>query len=433
MKHISFLCRSAVGVLSLMLAPYAIAQQHPAKSDDSKVAVVNSTSVNEAEIYREFEEIAPKAFNIPNAPRFAIVGKDSKFYLGIGGVLKGTGSFDFGDPIDNANEFTTSAINMNPTPGNGGLLQMSAQQSSFFINFIALPGTKDKVGVYFNGNFLGQDYGFVVQYAYIKYRGFTVGYDYSLFTDVAAGPPTIDYEGPNAFTAIPNVVLDYRHSFNSTVSAGLGLELPQASYTNSGATYTVNQRVPDIPAYLQFAWDGGNSWIRFSALLRNILYRDVVSNKNRDVIGWGVKASGSAQLGGGFTAYYQGAYGKGMTSYFQDLNGCGMDLTPDADKNGKLQAVEAWGAYGGLQYNFNPNLYVSGTYSQVRTYADKYAGGATSWDDQYRYAQYVVGNLFYNINSTVTWGIEYIWGRRVDFSGLQHHDNRIQTMLQVSF
>lgn len=361
------------------------------------------------------------------------MGKDSKFYLGIGGTLKGTGSFDFGDPITNANEFTTSAINMSPTPGNGGLVQFSAQQSGIFLNFIALPGTKDRVGVYISANFMGDGYGLQLQYGYINYRGFTVGYDYSLFTDVAAGVPTIDYEGPNAFTAIPNAVFDYRHSFNKTVSVGIGAELPQNSYTNSSYTATVNQRVPDIPAYVQFAWGGGSSWIRFSGILRNLYYRNEVKDKNHDIVGWGVKASGSAQLGGGFTAYYQGVYGQGVSSYYQDLNGCNMDLTPDPENMGKLKAVKSWGAYGGLQYNFTPNLYCTGTYSQVRTYAKKYSGGSIAWNNQYRYAQYVVGNLFYNINSVVTWGIEYIWGRRVNYSGLQEHDNRIQTMLQVSF
>lgn len=45
----------------------------------------------------------------------------------------------------------------------------------------------------------------------------------------------------------------------------------------------------------------------------------------------------------------------------------------------------------------------------------------------------MVGNVFYNINSIVQVGAEYIYGRRVDFDGSQAHDNRVEAMLQVSF
>lgn len=412
----------------------ATAQTHPTKADaDHSVSVVVGDTAVAEDAYSRFAEIAPAAFNVPSAPRFAFVGKDRKFYLGIGGTIKGTASYDFGDPIDNANEFTTSAINMHPTKGNDGLVQFSGQQSGLFANFIALPGNKNQVGVYIQGNFLGEGYGFQLQYAYAKWRGFTVGYDFSLFTDAAAAPPTIDYEGPNALTAIPNAVVDYRHAFNDRWSMGIGAELPQASYTNSATTYTVNQRIPDIPAYIQMSWGGGQSWLRLSGILRNMAYRNTVADKNENVVGWGIKMSGSASLAPGLTAYYQGAYGKGLSSYFQDINGAGLDLVPENGVAGKLVATKVWGGYTGLQYNFSPKAYMSATYSHVRNYADRYTEGSELWGNQYKYAQYAVGNVFYNVNSVVTVGLEYIWGRRVDQSGLSHHDNRIQAMLQVNF
>lgn len=409
------------------------AQSHPAKvASEGKVHVVNGDTIDGSKVYQEFAEVAPAAFNVPSAPRFAFVGKDRKFYLGLGGAIKGTISYDFGDPITNPNEFTTSAINMNPAPGNGGLVQLSAQQSSFFVNFIALPDNPNKVGVYIQGNFLGSGYGFQLQYAYAKYRGFTVGYDYSLFTDVAAAPPTIDYEGPNSFTAIPNAVLDYRHSFNKWLSMGVGLELPQASYTTSEYTRVVNQRVPDIPAYVQFNW-ASNSWVRLSGIIRNIAYYDNVQQKTQDAVGWGIKLSGSAALLPGLTAYYQGAYGVGLTSYFQDLNGMKLDLVPDEHNHGHLKAVKAYGWYAGLQYNFSPKVFCSGTYSMVRTDVDPWSDSLNSSADRYKLAHYVVGNVFYNINSIVQVGLEYIWGSRMDMNSVQKHDNRIQAMLQVTF
>lgn len=413
----------------------AAAQHHPAKHQDStSLNSVITDSLDREKAFNAFNQNSPDAYHIPDAPRFLIMGKNNKFYLGIGGTAKATASYDFGATMNNPNMFVTADIPMNQAKGNGGLFQVSAQQTSLFVNLVALPDNPNQIGVYMSANFIGQNYGFELMYAYMKYRGFTVGYDYSLFSDMAAAPPTIDYEGPNALTSVPNGVIDYRHSFNKTFSLGIGAELPQASYTNSDGTYKVTQRVPDIPAYVQFAWGkGSSSWIRFSGILRNIAYRDVIADKTQNVVGWGVKASGSAQIAPGLTAYYQGVFGKGVASYIQDLNGDGLDLTPNPDQNGRLHPVKVWGAYGGLQYTFSPKVYASATYSHVRTYAERYNGGATPWSDQYKYAQYAVANVFYEITPILTWGIEYIWGRRVDMSGLSHHDNRIQTMLQVSF
>lgn len=424
----------SLAILTLGTVPVCAQEAHPTHRDISPVDIIGKgDKADSTEVYKAFRENSPAAFHVPDAPRFAIVGKNRSFYLGIGGQVKATLGYDFGSPIHNANEFATSAIPMHPDKGNGALVQFSAMQSGLFVNFVALPDNPNRIGAYFNFNLInGDNYGFNLVYAYIRYRGFTVGYDYSLFSDMAAAPPTIDYEGPNAFTAIPNGVIDYRHSFGKHFSLGAGIEMPQASYTVGQYTRNVSQRVPDIPAYLQWAFTG-NSRIRLSAIIRNITYRDIPADKNRNVVGWGIKLSGTVQPIPWLTAYYQACYGKGIASYFQDLNGQGLDLTPDPAAHGKLKPTEAWGGYLGLQFNITKKLYCSCTFSYLRAYPGKYQGGETLWSDQYKYTRYVVGNVFYNFNSILSCGIEYIYGSRRDMSGLTRHDNRLQTMLQVSF
>ncbi len=425
MKH--YLLVAAIGAGALGSFAVSAQDTHPSHNDREISLLLNNVE-DSVKVIEAFKENSPAAFHVADAPRFAIVGKNNKFYLGLGATIKGTMGFDFGDPIDNPNEFVTSDINMNPVPGNGGKFNISAQQSSIYLNMVALPDNPNKIGIFVAFNLLGNNYTPNLQYAYMNYRGFRVGYDYSLFSDMAAGVPTIDYEGPNAMTSIPNAVIDYRHSFNKHWSIGAGLEMPIASYTTGHNTAAVSQRVPDVPFYVQYAW-GNNSWLRMSGIIRNMIYRDVTTSSNRDKVGWGVKLSGSAEIVPNLRAYYQGAFGYGITSYFQDLEGDGLDMTPDPDQLGRLNDVMAWGAYAGLQYNFSPKVYCSATYSHLRNYAKKYDG---NWPDQYRYGQYAVGNVFYNINSMLTWGIEYVWGRRVDMNGLSHHDNRIQTMIQLT-
>ena len=130
---------------------------------------------------------------------------------------------------------------------------------------------------------------------------------------------------------------------------------------------------------------------------------------------------------------YHAAYGKGIESYIQDLGGTGMDLMPDPNNAGELKPVGVWAGYAGLQYDFNSRVSSTVAYGHVRTYAKDFHDSAADWDNGYKYAQYIVGNVFYNVNSIVQLGAEYIYSRRVDFDGAQGHDNRIQAMLQVSF
>lgn len=412
----------------------AAAQTHPVHRDET----LHSTEFIKGDTVAAEEALkgnTPQGYNVPGLPRFAIFGKEGKFYLGIGGQIKGTVGYDLGDVVDNPNLFVTSAIPVNPAPGNGGKFQISGQQSSVFLNMVALPSTANQIGAYVSITFLGNNYAPSLSQAYLKYRGITAGYAYSLFSDMAAAPPTIDYEGPCAFTALPHALVYYEHPFgkHKEWKVGVGVEQTAASYTLASGTEMVNQRVPDIPAYIQYSWAGGDGWLRFSGILRNLYYRDLVSNRNVDKVGWGIKASGSTPVAGGLTAYYQAVFGKGIASYIQDLSGGGMDLVPAAGNAPVLESVKAWGAYGSLQYDFSPSVYCSATYSHVHTYAKEYSGGATPWGGQYRYADYVAANVFWNVNKIVQTGIEYLYGQRANYDGSRGHDNRIQAMIAVNF
>ncbi|MEG2177724.1 MAG: hypothetical protein RRY15_02465 [Bacteroidales bacterium] len=374
-------------------------------------------------------ENAPQNFNAPGAGRFAIVGNQKKFYLSLSGYVKGTLSYDWKNPIVNNHAFITSFIPMDQTPGNEGLVQLGAQTSTLAINFVGLPGTKHQIGAYFNINFSNTNYAPAIINAYATYFGFKIGMAFSLYTDLMAGPPTIDFQGPNSWTLLPNAVLDYEYKFNKHWGVGIGIEMPIASYTTNTMTYAVNQKVPDIPAYVQYSWQNGSSWIRLSGIIRNMQYRDVLAKENHNNVGWGAKLSGSALLFKNLTSFYQIAYGSGASSYFQDLYGMQMDMLPNPHHNGKLANVNSWGAYLGLQYNFTKDIFASCTYSIVQANPTQgyYAG------DLYKSAQYVVGNVFWNVNSVIQLGLEYIWGDRQNMDHNYKSNNRIQTMIQVSF
>lgn len=420
--------------LSALLIPLASFAQ--LEHEEVSIQVVEPHDTTN-KVYNILHQNAPHLYNIPDVPRFALLGKESKYYMGLGVNIKAVGVFDFGSPISNPYEFIPASIPVSSAPGNGAQFKFSGQQSNIYLNAVALPGTPNQLGAYVSINFVNPNYAPSLNHAYLKYRDFTAGYTFSIFSDAAATPVTIDYQGMNAFTGMIHGMVAYEKTFGKKKgwTAGVGLDMPANSYTLTDKTASVNQRVPDIPFYIQKNWANGNGWLRASAIVRNLYYRNLAAGRNVDKIGWGVKMSGSTPVTSRLTAYWQGVYGKGVASYIQDLGATGMDLMPDPSDPARLDPVKVWGAYGALQYNFSKNVFGTLGYSQVRTYAHQYpvADGSNPWKNGYKYAQYVVANVIWNVNSIVQVGAEYLYGRRVDYGDTQAHDNRLEAMLQVSF
>lgn len=414
-------------LISTLLFPLVASAQDPA------VTIVQST--DSLTLYDLLHKNAPHFMNIPDVPRFTLLGKNHQFYLGIGANVKAIGVYDMGNPIANPNKFETSKIPMEVKPGNGAKFSLSAQQSNFYINVVALPGSKNQLGAYLDINFVGANYAPSLNHAYLKFHDIIAGYTFSIYSDAAAAPSTIDYQGVNAFTGAKMGTVAYEPRFgkNKEWGVGIGLDMPNNSFTLASQTADVNQRVPNIPFYVQRSWADGEGWLRFSGLIRNLYYRDDALEKNVNRIGWGIKASGVSPIYGGFKAYYQANYGKGIASYIQDLGGTGMDLMPDLSNSGGLRTVKVWSGYAGLEYDFSNRISSTVAYGHVRTYAPDYTGSWVYWDEGYKYAQYVVANVFWNVNSIVQVGAEYLYGRRVNYGGEQAHDNRVEVELQVSF
>lgn len=394
----------------------------------------HSEEIDSTQLYGILHHNAPEDFQTPGVPAVAVVGKGGKFILGVGGYIKAVTGLDMGHPIDNADEFITSQIPMGPVDGNNIRYNLSAKQTSLFVNFVALPGTGNEIGAFVSANLLN-DYTPTLQYAYLKYRGIKAGYDNTLFSDPAAGAPAVDYEGPCSNTASPVGGISYTYEPNphGRWLIAAGIELPHPSFTTvEGCTKWVYQRVPDIPIAARFSWDGGNSWVRTSAVFRTMTFRDVATATNHNRFGYGFQLSGAVNFLSRLTLYYQGVWGKGIGSLIQDTADEGLDLCP-TDDGKSLSPVMLWGGFTSLLYQITDRLSASATYSHLRTYALPFAGGSTPRADLYKYAQYISANIFYKVTSYFQVGLENIWGRRNNYDGLKAADDRLQLAFQLSF
>lgn len=368
------------------------------------------------------------AFEDPAAPRFLFLDKKGSVALGVGGYVKAVGEYDLCGAVPN-NDFYTSKIPVPFDPAQRQRFGATAAHSSIFLKLVTRQTKVGRVIVYVQTNFTGDNggYGFKLKQAYVTVGHVTLGKMRSTFADGPAMAPTVDDQGPAGQTSAKNMMVQYASPSYRGFSYAISAELPSANYTLGASTSTISQRCPDIPAYVQYAWNKGDSHIRLSGILRELSYRNLAgAGSNHFRTGWGVQMSAITDIVGGLKFFGHYTYGKGIASYINDLDGLGFDLVPDGADRLKAPGTTGWTA--GLQYNFTPDFFVTSSYSRAQLYDTKGMSG-----DTYRYGQYIAANAFYNVLGDLRVGVEYLHGTRKNINGESGHANRLEAMVQFSF
>ena len=408
----------------------AHAQKKVIIEDESPKGVVLVT-IDKAgdEIIRIMNESQLPYIHEPQAPRFLLTDRKGKFALGIGGYVRATAEYDFGGIVDNI-DFIPAYI-----PGGSKIknqFQMDASTSTIFLKLVGHTKILGDFIVYTAGNFRdGSNKGFQLRNAYVSFRDVTVGYTYGGFMDLGALPSTIDFQGPNAYNFNFATMIRYEYAFaDNHLKFGVAAEMPSVSGTYNDNFATLKQRVPDFPAYFQYAWGANrDSHIRASGVVRNMYLHNLRTGNNTSLLGWGVQFSGTIKVAQPLRLFMNGVYGKGVTPYIQDLTGSGLDFTPNPENADQIQTMPMWGWQAAAQINLTPRLFISGGYSTVRV---QRSHGFYS-DDQYKQGQYIFGNIFYSITPRCKVAGEYLYGSRKDMSNDKGHANRVNVMLQYSF
>lgn len=394
----------------------------PAKADSSVLAVYYS---------REYLD-----FNDPDAPRFMLLDREGKIVFGIGGSLYAVGSYDFKGSVDD-HSFVPYEIAVPSSPELRQRLGGDLRNSSITAN---LAGKMPCVGtfkVYFQLKFTGDNgkYGVRLKQAYAQLGHFTLGLTASTFVDGAAQAPTIDPQGACGQIDDKQVLVRYTTPSWHGFTAATGLEIPDVSITQgtravhgevTDVTKSIPQRVPVIPAYIQYSWKPG-SHVRFAALFRDLCYRDLVSGQNRFSAGYGVKASFIFREGM-FEPFGHFSYGKGISSFAADIADNGYDLVPVPGEPGRLHTIPSMTWTGGLYLHFTPKFFATASASRCQVFDCGHLGG-----DSYRYGMYYCANAFYNITDDLRLGMEYLHGKRADYDGQSGTANRINLLCQFSF
>lgn len=369
--------------------------------------------------YRHFED--------PEAPYFMFMSRSGNLAMGVGGVVRMRGMYDWNGSVP-ANGFAPYLIPVDKDPTQMNRLSATPAGTAIFFSIIGKNTPLGNYMGYIEANFNGYNHiDFKLKKAYVKVGDWTAGYASSTFEDPAALAPVIDGAGPNGKISKSTVLVRYFHTFKSGWSVAGGLEFPQSSVEETeGQTKQCADYLPDLVALGQYSWDG-MSHIRASAMLRTMKYRNLIENRNKNMLGWGIQLSTVINIIDPLTVYAQGIFGRGVASYMGDLSIGHYDLVADYDKPGTLKAPSCLGITAGIKYNFSDNVFASVSFGEQNYYNDQHS------PDEYKYGLYGALDCFWYVTPRFQVGAEYLIGKRVNYDHRMGVSNRVNAMFQLSF
>lgn len=367
-------------------------------------------------------------FQDPRAPYFLFMSKDSKFAMGIGGVVRMRGWYDWGGVIP-YNGFIPQAISV---PRNDIARRKISTTPAGTALYFRVIGNNHRLGdyqLYIETNFDGYNQvGMKLKKAYATVNDWTIGYANSTFGDPAAFPLLIDAQGPQAEVQTTAVLVRWMHSFNKNWTMAASVETPQSQVGYDNVTTSkVDDWAPNIAAFGQYAW-GTSQHLRLSGIMRMLPYHNMINGSNEHKLGWGLQLSSIIRPTNSLTLYATGNIGRGYGSLTGDLIMGNYDLLNNPNTPGDMYAPTSYAWYGAIQYHFLPNLYSTVSFGQERLLPKYNVSG-----DTYKYGLYSALNIFWDITPRFEVAAEVNFGKRENFNGQSNWARRACVMAQFSF
>lgn len=454
--------------ISFSIQPFAtLAQERGDDADDDVIYETGCLEVIRTDcnpgVKRAVESARPVEPGGVPTPKFTIKTRNDMFMLTIGGEINPILGYDIGNNLystDAGSGFVTGDIPVPPLAGHKGDFFINALNGNVDFTVVGFAGTKNQVSGYVKLGTNGNNKSVLLKRAYVTWRHVTAGLKHSNATDgLALQPPTIDPQGPCGDVVTTSYQIAYTSPSYDGFRFAAALEMPSYYSSNGvyrGKDYTswygrqvnaeVDQLVPDLPVWVEYQASEQNR-VRFTAILRNFAYQDMVCQRRRNLFAWGTMLSGNFSFYKPLTFNFQAVYGRGIANYIQDLQGRYLSFTPKTDELGRMQANPMMGLVFGASYNATKKLQfnVVGSYARIwdvepyATCQDETVADANgrqvivAGNSNYRYGVYVAANCFYSFTSYLQAGVEYLYGHRETYGLGGANDSRIQAQLSLTF
>lgn len=424
-------------LLSLMLPMVALTPAEIQKMQQRKshyILNLNSgeplDSVYEQELISIFYYDQFRHFQDPLAPYFMLMSKTDQFAMGIGGVVRMRGWYDWDGAMSNS-AFIPYDISIPDDPTRNHWTGSTPAGTALFLSVFGRHTRFGNYQLYIEANFNG--YGsrdLRLKKAYATVGDLTIGYTNSTFSDPSAQPPTVDGQGPNSKSSDTNILLRWMHTFKQRYVVAASVETPNGAIPTLPDVYTgCSNYMPNFAAFMQYQWGGGQH-VRLAGVVRGLEYRDLLENRNYKKTGWGVHVSTVLNPVAPLTLYGAVITGKGLGSLVNDLQNSPMDLVGDPSHRGRMFAPLSFGWYAGVQYHFLPNLFSTIVFSEERFLPKE---EPVYENITYKYGLYGAANIFWNITPRCQAAVEYNLGKRQNIDHAHGWVNRVSLMAQFSF
>lgn len=213
---------------------------------------------------------------------------------------------------------------------------------------------------YFEGDFWGGSNKMRLRMAYINYKFFQFGQDWSFFGDKEIWPNVFDWDGPSSGIWRRDPFLQFYFWTENDWKFEFGIEAPgaQISYIDNLDSTFMNASgnpIPDFIATIKKKTSWGH--IRLAGIARWLPYRE---NGNLNFVnGYGGALSGYIKTGKKYhnPIQFQIVYGTGIATYVVSFDGANYDAMTDG--YGNMKSVPVVGGWISYEHWFNDFIHVN--------------------------------------------------------------------------
>jgi len=335
----------------------------------------------------------------------------------IGGYVKADFIYDF-DPIDATDSFNTTTIPVDAARRTNARYHARQSRISFDTRWAA---NGRVIRIFTEGDFFGQSNAFRLRHAYGEVGSLLVGQTWTTFTDVAAAPATLDFEGSVSSVNRRQAQARWTQSIlHDDLTLALAVEDTRFIIeTPVGVTADPRSPSPDFVGHLRLEREWGR--FQIGGLYRILGVQPTGASVpifGDDVItapAWGFNFTGAVLPTDATKVYYQILFGEGIGSY-RGL----PDAVPNAVNDIDLLPLFGWMV--GITHDWNDRLSSNFTYAE-----DQLETTPFQPPDDVDRTTYLAANLIYSPFPRVRVGIEYLYGLRKNVDGGIGSANRVQT------
>ncbi|MGM9827459.1 MAG: hypothetical protein ACI30O_04630 [Muribaculaceae bacterium] len=383
---------------------------------------------NHAETIQRFYYDQFHHFQQPDAPYFLFLSRDDKLAMGMGGCVRLRAYYDW-DGACNSSAFAPIMFPVHPDPTNMRHFGTTPAGTTLYFKVMGNNKVMGNFSLYIEGNFNGyKSVGFKLKKAYAEINDWTIGYANSTYSDPAALPPSVDSQGPSNKISNTSVLVRWMPRVGKNWLFAVSAESPSTAVdTDDVYTKKVSDWCPDGAAFIQYEW-GRTSHVRLAGIVRALNYRDLVTERNHKLCGYGLLLSCVAHPLYQVTVYGSVNYGKGNGGLGTDLLFGKYDMLNDPEVHGLMYMPRSYGFCLGVQYDFNTKWLASASFSKTCLLT-----GRPTDPDEYRYGLSGKVNAFWTSVPRLQLGAEFDFGRRVNYSGESRWAKRVGAVIQFSF